>query len=128
MRSALEDDGDLRDAPTEAFPGAQVERHTGPPTRINVESDRREGVRLGSLGDPVFFEESSNGLAALPTRRVLAPDRVASEIPGNTIAERPSFSIRICSAENDTGSSMAVSASNCSRWFWITSRAASMPS
>ena len=39
-----------------------------------------------------------------------------------------SFSARSESAENETGSSIAVSASSWSRWFWITSRAAPMPS
>ena len=32
------------------------------------------------------------------------------------------------SASNATGSSMATSANSCSKWFWITSRAAPMPS
>ena len=39
-----------------------------------------------------------------------------------------SFSMRTSSAAKDSGSSIAVSASSCSRWFWITSRAAPMPS
>ena len=39
-----------------------------------------------------------------------------------------SFSARSESASNATGSSIAVSASNWSRWFWMTSRAAPMPS
>jgi hypothetical protein len=38
------------------------------------------------------------------------------------------FSVRRLSASNETGSSIAVSAISCSRWFWITSRAAPMPS
>jgi hypothetical protein len=38
------------------------------------------------------------------------------------------FSARSSSEENETGSSIAVNASSCSRWFWITSRAAPMPS
>ena len=43
-----------------------------------------------------------------------------SEIARSTL----SFSVRISSAENSTGSSIAVSASSCSRWFCSTSRAA----
>ena len=39
-----------------------------------------------------------------------------------------SFSWRSESASNDTGSSIAVSARSCSRWFWMTSRAAPIPS
>ena len=39
-----------------------------------------------------------------------------------------SFSARSASASNETGSSIAVRASSCIRWFWITSRAAPMPS
>ena len=35
---------------------------------------------------------------------------------------------KVLSASNAAGSSIAVSASSCSRWFWITSRAAPMPS
>ena len=38
------------------------------------------------------------------------------------------FSIRRLCASNETGSSIAISAISCSRWFWITSRAAPMPS
>jgi hypothetical protein len=48
---------------------------------------------------------------------------------GMVTAERTfSFSERSESAEKETGSSMAVRASSCSRWFWMTSRAAPMPS
>ena len=39
-----------------------------------------------------------------------------------------SFSVWIASAVNSTGSSMAVSASSCSRWFCSTSRAAPVAS
>ncbi|OUD85401.1 hypothetical protein BC477_13395 [Clavibacter michiganensis subsp. michiganensis] len=39
-----------------------------------------------------------------------------------------SFSSRRLDASNATGSSMAVRARSCRRWFWITSRAAPMPS
>ena len=39
-----------------------------------------------------------------------------------------SFSARRSCASNETGSSIAVSASSWSRWFWMTSRAAPMPS
>ena len=38
------------------------------------------------------------------------------------------FSSRSSLDENETGSSIAVNARSCSRWFWITSRAAPMPS
>ncbi|CPU66864.1 Uncharacterised protein [Mycobacteroides abscessus] len=38
------------------------------------------------------------------------------------------FSARREGASNDTGSSIATSASSWSRWFWMTSRAAPMPS
>ena len=48
---------------------------------------------------------------------------------GSRTAERTfSFSARRSCASKETGSSIAVSASSCSRWFWITSRAAPMPS
>lgn len=38
------------------------------------------------------------------------------------------FSARRARGSNDSGSSIAVKASSCSRWFWMTSRAAPMPS
>ena len=38
------------------------------------------------------------------------------------------FSIRRDAASKDAGSSIATSDISCSRWFWITSRAAPMPS
>ena len=38
------------------------------------------------------------------------------------------FSPRSESGEKDSGSSITVRASSCIRWFWITSRAAPMPS
>ena len=48
---------------------------------------------------------------------------------GTLTADRTfSFSPRRSRASKETGSSIAVSASSCSRWFWMTSRAAPMPS
>ena len=38
------------------------------------------------------------------------------------------FSARRFAASNEIGSSIATSASSWRRWFWITSRAAPMPS
>ena len=45
-----------------------------------------------------------------------------------TAASTFSFSARRSFASNEIGSSIAVSAMSCSRWFWMTSRAAPMPS
>ena len=66
---ALEDHGDLGDAPAEALAGAQVERHARPAARVDLERDR--GVGLGRrLGvHPVLFEEAERPSRRPATRR-----------------------------------------------------------
>lgn len=52
-----------------------------------------------------------------------------SGVSGTVTASRTfSFSARRWSASNEIGSSIAVNASSCRRWFWMTSRAAPTPS
>ncbi len=54
---------------------------------------------------------------------------VRSSRRGSTTLESTfCFSIRSASASNDVGSSIATRDISWSRWFWITSRAAPMPS
>ncbi len=54
---------------------------------------------------------------------------VSSNGSTGLVAERTfTFSARRSDGAKETGSSIAVSASSWSRWFWITSRVAPMPS
>ena len=62
--------------------------------------------------------------AAYWPRAVVRPRSSGSWTADSTF----SFSARSASASKETGSSIAVSASSCIRWFWMTSRAAPMPS
>ena len=80
--------------------------------------------------DAVLLEVADDLLAALPAGGVLAAGGVQRRGPaGSRTAERTfSFSCRRSAASKETGSSIAVRASSWSRWFWMTSRAAPMPS
>ncbi|CAM5734940.1 hypothetical protein SFUMM280S_04816 [Streptomyces fumanus] len=62
--------------------------------------------------------------AAYCPRTVCRPRSSGSRTARNTF----SFSVSSDSASKAAGSSIAVRASNCRRWFWMTSRAAPMPS
>ena len=130
VRRPLEDDGHLGDASAEPLAGAQVERHARPAPGVDLELDR--GVRLGGRGraDAVLLEVADDRLAALPAGGVLAAGGGQVEAVGGARRTTSTFcfSIRRLSASNDVGSSIAISAISCSRWFWITSRAAPMPS
>ncbi len=62
--------------------------------------------------------------AAYCPRTVLRPRSFGSRTAPSTF----SFSAASASAPKEAGSSMAVRAMSWSRWFWMTSRAAPMPS
>ncbi len=84
-------------------------------------------MRVGR--DAVLLQVAEHLPAALPPHRVLV--RAVPKAEGRTGRDRGEdllSSWRSESASNDTGSSIAVSASSCSRWFWMTSLAAPIPS
>ena len=130
VRGPLEDDGDLGDPAAEPLAGAQVERHAGPAAGVDVQPDGGVGLGDRLRRDAVLLQVADDLHAALPAGGVLPAGRAGRPgRSGSRTAESTfSFSIRTASASNETGSSIAVSASSCSRWFWMTSRAAPMPS
>jgi len=85
------------------------------------------------------FIRSQNGLAHKHAGSLHAPDAALAVENARDVYTRRNEGVSIWVArstdiyasdpgEKDSGSSIAVSASNWSRWFWITSRAAPMPS
>ena len=75
-------------------------------------------------------EVAEHLLAAGPALGVLAARGVQVEPPGEHDGRTAPSASRAAGsrASNDVGSSIAISAISWSRWFWITSRAAPMPS
>jgi hypothetical protein len=125
----VEHDADLGDAAGQALAGAQVERHARPAARLDLEPDG--GVRLGAavVGHALLGAVGLDPLAGQPALVVLAADGVGGEVLGRLErAEDLALLVRRLSASKPTGSSIAVSASSCSRWFCRTSRAAPVSS
>ena len=81
------------------------------------------GLMASSCRKPGTFTPPDHPSAYWP-RAVVRSSRRGREMLWSTL----SFSARRFAASKEIGSSMATSASSCSRWFWITSRAAPMPS
>ena len=100
VRRPLEHDRDLGDPAAEPLAGAQVERHAGPATGVDVQLDR--GVRLGrrGLADAVLVEEARGPCsppaqpAAYWPRAVVRSSRCGSA----TLASTFCFSMRRVSA------------------------------
>ncbi len=82
VRRLLEDDRDLGHPARQPLAGAQVERHAGPATGLDVEPDRGIGLGGRRLRDVLLVDVGDDPLPAQPALLVLAAHRVALEVGG----------------------------------------------
>ena len=82
VRSALEDDRDLRHPPPEPLARAQVEGDARPTPVVDLQLDRSVRVGLRRGVDAVLFEVAHDLLAALPACGVLPAHRVLAQVVG----------------------------------------------
>ena len=129
VRSALEHQRDLGHPAAQAFSGAQVERHACPAPGVDLQRDRRERLGRRVLGEALLLEQPDAPSRCPASRRCTARERWSRPAVASSRVAESTLIFSACSScgLKLTGSSIAVSASSCIRWFWMTSRAAPDP-